>query len=117
MIELVVVIAIIGILALVAVPRFGSITDGAEQRTVEANHRILISAAQMYYAENLEWPDPKLEKLSDFINKDEFKYDFAAGHSLEENSGDDGIIIQSWWGADEYKENKVEKDWEWNSAE
>lgn len=52
LIELLIVIAILGILALLAIPRMGNITQTAQQRTDEANQRILKSAAAMYYAEH-----------------------------------------------------------------
>lgn len=52
LIELLIVIAILGILALLAIPRMGNITQTAQQRTDEANRRILKSAAAMYYAEH-----------------------------------------------------------------
>lgn len=52
LIELLIVIAILGILALLAIPRMGNITETAQKRTDEANQRILKSAAAMYYAEH-----------------------------------------------------------------
>ena len=52
LIELLIVIAILGILALLAIPRMGNITETAQKRTDEANRRILKSAAAMYYAEH-----------------------------------------------------------------
>ncbi|HZK34267.1 MAG TPA: type II secretion system protein, partial [Bacillota bacterium] len=50
LIELIVVIAILGILAAIVIPRLGGFSESAERRAVEGNHRILVSAAQMYYA-------------------------------------------------------------------
>ena len=44
LIELIVVIAILGILAAIAIPRFASVTDNANNQATEANHRIIISA-------------------------------------------------------------------------
>jgi len=52
LVELLVVIAIIGILILIAVPRFQSMTDGARRAVAEANHRLLVSAVAFYQAEN-----------------------------------------------------------------
>jgi len=52
LVELLVVVAIIGILVLIAVPRFQSMTDGARRRTAEANHRIIVSAVTMFIANN-----------------------------------------------------------------
>ena len=120
LVELIVVIAIIGILVLIAVPRFGSITDAAEQRTVEANHRILISAAQMYYAENLAWPAPddrKVEVLEPFIDASDFDYS-VGGHELIADGTTGDITIQSWWGAATYAgQTDSNLKWEWNSTD
>lgn len=51
LIELVVVIAILGILAAIAIPRFGTVTTSAKNRANEAEHKLVISAIQMYQAE------------------------------------------------------------------
>lgn len=56
LVELIVVIAILGILAAIIIPRIGGFRDSAERRAVQANHRILVAAAQMYYAETSAWP-------------------------------------------------------------
>lgn len=52
LIELIVVIAILGILALVAVPRLGAFRGDAAVSTHNANVRTIESAAMMYIAEN-----------------------------------------------------------------
>jgi len=52
LIELVIVVAIIGILLLMILPQFNNITKSAKIRTFEANHRTVVSAIQMYQAEN-----------------------------------------------------------------
>ncbi|HLR35686.1 MAG TPA: prepilin-type N-terminal cleavage/methylation domain-containing protein, partial [Tissierellales bacterium] len=52
LIELVVVIAILGILALIAVPRLAGTTRKADISAHNANVRSLESAATMYIAEN-----------------------------------------------------------------
>jgi prepilin-type N-terminal cleavage/methylation domain-containing protein len=51
LIELVVVIAILGILLAIAIPRIGGFTDSAERRAKEANDRQIESAVSMYNAE------------------------------------------------------------------
>ena len=56
LIELIVVIAILGILAAIVIPRLGGFSESAERRAVEGNHRIAVAAAQMYYAEKGKWP-------------------------------------------------------------
>ena len=52
LIELIVVIAILGILAAIAIPRLGSSRQTAQDSTHNANVRILKSAAAMYIADN-----------------------------------------------------------------
>ena len=52
LVELVVVIAILGILAAIAIPKLGSSRDTAKMATHNANVRILKSAAAMYLADN-----------------------------------------------------------------
>lgn len=52
LVELLIVIAILGILIALAVPRMSGITDGAKDRAIEANKRTLVSAATMWYAQN-----------------------------------------------------------------
>ena len=52
LIELIVVIVIIGILAAIAIPRFTSMTDNANNRAFEATHRTIVSAVQMSIAAN-----------------------------------------------------------------
>lgn len=56
LVELIVVIAILGILIAIAVPRFASTTDAAEKSAAEANHRTLVSVSQLYYANEGTWP-------------------------------------------------------------
>jgi len=52
LIELIVVIAIIGILAAIAIPRLGGFRASANTAQEEANERVLESAVQMYIAEH-----------------------------------------------------------------
>lgn len=56
MIELIVVIAILGILVAIAVPRLTGFQETAENRTDEANARILTSVAQTIYADTGSYP-------------------------------------------------------------
>ncbi len=50
LIELIVVIAILGILAAIAIPRFGSVQSGAELRARQATARTIASAVTMAQA-------------------------------------------------------------------
>lgn len=67
LVELMVVIAIIGILAAIAVPKFGAATDSANKAKIQADLRTLDSAISMYYAKDGKYPE-SLQKLApDFI--------------------------------------------------
>lgn len=50
LIELIVVIAILGILAAIAIPRFGNVQDGAAKAAHNSNVATLESAANLYIA-------------------------------------------------------------------
>ena len=56
LVELVVVIAILGILAAIAVPRFISAVDDANAAADAANLKALQAAVNMYYMSNNEYP-------------------------------------------------------------
>ncbi len=56
LIELIVVIAVLGILAAVALPRIGAVTSDAKVQADAANIKILQEAAETYYAKNGEFP-------------------------------------------------------------
>jgi len=56
LIELMVVIAIIGILAAVAVPRISTSTDVAQEAADNANLQAIQSAVELYFADNGVYP-------------------------------------------------------------
>ncbi|MBM7854068.1 prepilin-type N-terminal cleavage/methylation domain-containing protein [Desulfohalotomaculum tongense] len=56
LVELMVVVAIIGILVGIAVPLFNKSTSSAEKKACHANQRIIEGAAMQYYAEKNTWP-------------------------------------------------------------
>lgn len=76
LVELLIVMAIIGILVFIALPRFSSNTAAAKYRTVQGNARILASAAQTYYADKSNWPT-KVDELAsgNYIDKKIFGND------------------------------------------
>lgn len=56
LVELMIVVVIIGILVAIAIPIYGTITQGAERSAVEANLRTLDGAVLMYQAEEGSMP-------------------------------------------------------------
>lgn len=56
LIELIVVIAILGILAAIAVPRLGGFTASAEQKTDIANAKMLTNIAAVVHADTGAYP-------------------------------------------------------------
>jgi len=52
LIELIVVIAILAILAAIAIPAFTSTLDNAREKTDKATARVIVSAVQLYRADN-----------------------------------------------------------------
>ncbi|GAB6137120.1 type IV pilin protein [Halanaerobaculum tunisiense] len=57
LIELMIVIAVIGTLAGIAIPKFGGVRDKAEIASVKSTLRSIKSGLVMYNAENGEYPD------------------------------------------------------------
>lgn len=56
LVELIIVIAIIGILIAIAIPRFADATQGATNKRIESNCRSIASNVAQFYAENTKWP-------------------------------------------------------------
>jgi prepilin-type N-terminal cleavage/methylation domain-containing protein len=67
LVELMVVVAIIGILVAIAVPVYNAITIRAEQATIEYNLRVLDGAIMMYHAKNGHYPVSDTETSEDGI--------------------------------------------------
>jgi len=67
LIELIVVIAILGILALLAVPRFLVTLENSREGTDEANRRAVASAAQVYFAEEGDFPADVDELVPNYL--------------------------------------------------
>ena len=67
LIELIVVIAILGILAAIAIPRFTTATDSAKNKSNLSEHRIAVSAVQMYMADHDGGLPANSTALDDYI--------------------------------------------------
>ena len=88
LIELLIVVVIIGILAAIAVPKFGATKDKAKLASVKSDLRNLVSAQEAYISDNGSYyggpiPDPT------------FAYQPSAGVTVTM----DGINGASGWGA------------------
>jgi type IV pilus assembly protein PilA len=116
LIELIVVIAILGILAAIVIPKLGGFSESAERRAVEGNHRIAVAAAQMFYADTGNWPtaekdlDPYFDAKADgsigwaSLNKDSAKNN---GNHVLNNNG----IVSTHGKGDEDGVNKWTYNW------
>ncbi len=56
LIELMIVVLIIGILAAIAIPKYKDITIKAKASTIIADTRVILTAAQLYLADNGQYP-------------------------------------------------------------
>lgn len=93
LIELIVVVIIIGILMLIAVPRFASMTDGANLKAFESNHRIVTSAVSMYTANN-NGDKPKDDaSLNDYITSANKTGDAATALAGLQNKPDGATYV------------------------
>ncbi|HOB20859.1 MAG TPA: type II secretion system protein, partial [Candidatus Atribacteria bacterium] len=70
LVELIVVLAILGILAAIAIPAFGGFSKSANIRAIESEHRMLIGAIQMWQAnqDNVSTFPPNLEALDEYVD-------------------------------------------------
>ncbi|MEG1727033.1 MAG: prepilin-type N-terminal cleavage/methylation domain-containing protein [Acidaminococcaceae bacterium] len=73
LIELVVVIAILGILAGIAIPRLMDATAAARGAKIVADLRTIDSAATLYNSKTGFWPNKINDLLSDDIKKNQYK--------------------------------------------
>lgn len=65
LVELLAVIVILGIIAAIAVPSIGGIIDNSRIKAVKADAQTIISAANMYFAENPDADNVNLKTLVD----------------------------------------------------
>jgi len=80
LIELMVVVAIVGVLAAVAVPMYSRTIKSS--RTTEATARLgaIMKAAKIYYQQHGSWPrQNSVGFLADFSRSDHFRYKIQSG--------------------------------------
>ncbi|MBB6216600.1 prepilin-type N-terminal cleavage/methylation domain-containing protein [Anaerosolibacter carboniphilus] len=101
LIELIIVIAILGILSAIAIPRFSGFSISAKNRVDEANAKLLTKVAQAINANEGSFPATldDLNKVGDYLNKEievqnsdsTFTYDNTTGIVSVINSSSGGI--------------------------
>ena len=92
LIELIVVIAILGILAAIAIPRFAGTQDNAKTRADEATARVIQSSVDLYRAENNGNNPANLAALSPaYIDSTKLKW--ADGNAITAITVDDDGIV------------------------
>lgn len=64
--ELAVVIAIIGILLAVTLPRFTEVSNSAKEAKAKVDIRTIMAALELYYADKGDYPSSSADDLSDF---------------------------------------------------
>ncbi|GAB6100349.1 hypothetical protein JCM16358_22280 [Halanaerocella petrolearia] len=86
LIELMIVIAVIGTLAGIAIPQFGGVRDKADIAAVKSDLRNIQAGLEMYNAEEGEYP-ASLSDINDYItNVDTNKYSTGSGYSTSGSS-------------------------------
>lgn len=97
LIELIVVIAVLGVLATLIIPRVVGVKSKAETAAMEANEKIIRNALERYYLDHEKYPD-ELEDLeggyldeipADFKGDDVYELE-GDGYSLTPNNTEQG---------------------------
>jgi type II secretion system protein G len=71
LVELIVVVAILGLLATIAVPKLNEITNSAKQKTDRANLKMLQNASEVYQVEKDSLPQTPSD-LKEYVHIDQF---------------------------------------------
>ena len=85
LIELIVVIAIIGILAAILLPRFGGFTDKAREKSAMSEAKAVYTTLESYYAEKGSYPPAGSDKKID-LSTDEVKNALKDARNLDKIS-------------------------------
>lgn len=97
LVELMVVIAIIGILAAIAVPSYSAYQEKAKIKAAVADGRNIATAAQMYYIENGEkWPK-SVSDIATYVKvKEKTESDSTGWEAASSNDGQAGYTY-NWY--------------------
>ena len=88
LIELIVVIAVLGVLATLIIPKVVGVKSEAETKAMEANEKIIKNALERYYLKHGKYPEEGLDVLVTEGYLDEIPADFGKYYSYDKNSGD-----------------------------
>ncbi|MFY9414997.1 MAG: type II secretion system protein, partial [Tepidanaerobacteraceae bacterium] len=77
LIELIVVIAVLGVLATLIIPKVVGVQSEAETAAMEANEKIIRNALERYYLDNDEAYPEELDDLVEEGYLDEIPYDYV----------------------------------------
>lgn len=91
-----IVIVIIGVLAAIAVPAYSSYVSRAQERTCEANRRMISTAAGVYYIENNNTYATDINNLKNYLdNFDSLKCPRGGTYTLASGSFDVTCSVHS----------------------
>jgi len=92
LIELIVVIAVLGVLATLIIPRVVGVQNKAKEAAITANEKIIKNALERYYAEHGEYPEEQtIEEGKQVTWKDKlapYVEDIPEGFTYERESKD-----------------------------
>ena len=96
LIELMIVIAVIGILAAIALPRFGSVKSTANRARAESEMKNIQTALEMYYSKHEAYPGTGKEELKDIEGIDYSVIKTYKGGYSPDNDNSDGYQSYEW---------------------
>ena len=99
LVELMVVIAILGVLAAIAIPRFNESTAKANTARIQADLRTIDSASVQYQADNGKMPT-KLEDLKNYLTTDTAKLKSPKGGVYLKDATTTTIAAETAYGVD-----------------
>lgn len=93
LIELIVVIAVLGVLATLIIPRVVGVKSKAETAAMEANEKIIRNALERYYLDHETYPKELKDLVKGYLDEipDSFEYTREGdGYSLTPNNTEQG---------------------------
>lgn len=99
LIELIVVIAILGILAAIAIPRLSGFQVSAKRRADESNAKLLNQAIQVYYTDNDESYPTLTNDIADSDKVTDVEIASLVAELISENYLPEGTVITQQMGA------------------